>query len=68
MASAWGLSWAGSWGGSWGAVSPPGPTPGPTYMRAPSIEDDEPKRMTTMQIAIIAIGADLSGLSADSKN
>jgi hypothetical protein len=63
MASAWGLSWAGAWGGSWGqAITPP--TPVPTYMRPAYVPDDEQERMTTMQIVMLSVCADLSGLSS----
>jgi hypothetical protein len=35
-------------------------------MRPAYVPDDEPERMTTMQIVMLSIGADLSGLSASS--
>jgi hypothetical protein len=35
-----------------------------TYMRPPSIPDDDPEEMTTMQIVMLYVGADLSGLTS----
>lgn len=59
MASAWAKSWGFSWGNSWGeAVTPP-----VVYMRPPDIPDDEPPRMTTMEIAMLWVGASQAGIA-----
>lgn len=61
MASTWGTSWGAAWGSAWGAIS----RVAAAITGAPRrfIHDARTRRSRTMDVCILAMGADLSGLS-----
>jgi hypothetical protein len=54
----WGLSWLRSWASSWGQAETP-PTPAPVRRRAKRVRQGG----SVMDVCLLAVGADLSGLS-----
>jgi hypothetical protein len=63
MLRSWGRAWGTAWARAWGGGAP---TPPVIYMRAPEVEEDEPKPMSVMRIVTLWTGAQQSGLARSS--